>query len=323
MPSYNEFKNNLIDYAYEHKIPIQGEFEITGNCNFNCLMCYAKSDNPNLKKEEWFKIFDMAHEAGMLYALLTGGEIFTNKDFKEIYEYLYDLGVKITLYTNGSIMNDEILETLKKRPPEMVAITLYGYDDESYLKITKVHRFEAVNRTIDILIENKINLILRTIPLPDIYKNLDQIIAYAKSKNLHLGYFLYVSKVKEETERLNKFELLDFERKIKQAFKIKPTSHKAKCGAFRSGYFINHKGYMQSCPMMPHPTEKVNDNLMEVFLKLQNIWFEILKESPCTNCELNNSCMTCIARRYLEGNIFKCSTYLKDIAEEKNREKVT
>ncbi|MFP4479162.1 MAG: radical SAM protein [Candidatus Izemoplasmatales bacterium] len=317
MATYNEIKNKLLDYAYENKRPITGEFEITGHCNFDCEMCYAKANSPALKKESWFNIFDMAYKNGILYALLTGGEIFTHPEFTEIYEYLYDLGVKITLYTNGSMINDKIIESLKNRPPEMVVITLYGYNEETYKSITKTSSFKDVDSAIDLLLKNNLNLVLRTIPLRKIYNHLDNLIDYAKSKKCHLGYFLYVSKVKKDFERLSPRELLDFEIRIKQAFKIKPSSHQAKCGAFRSGYFINHLGYMQACPMMDKPTMKVNNDLMKTFLTLQKHWIDLLEKSPCKNCDLKNSCMTCIARRHLEGNVFDCSTYLKEIAEAK------
>lgn len=318
MPTYNELKNKLLDYAYDHKIPITGEFEITSHCNFNCEMCYAKNTDPVLKKDDWFRIFDMAQKNGMLYALLTGGEIFTHPDFIDIYEYLYDLGVKITLYTNGSLLKESILHTLKKRPPEMVAITLYGYDETSYKEFTKSQSFKAVDQTIDALKANRIPLVLRTIPLPYIYQRLDHIIDYAKSKGCHLGYFLYVSKVKGQ-DRLKPKDLLNFELRLKRAFPIKSQSkHKRLCGAFKNGYFINHKGYMQACPMMPIPSRKVEDDLMATFKTLQKEWEAMLEASPCTNCEHRDGCMTCLARRYLEGNVFKCAAYLKDIALERN-----
>lgn len=317
MTTYNQLKNKILDHAYKNNIPVTGEFEITSRCNFSCDMCYAKTNEDFLKKEDWFHLFDMAHQNGLLYGLLTGGEIFLNPDFVDIYNYLYDLGVKITLFTNGSLLNNKILNALKKRPPEMVAITLYGYDDDSYYRFTKTRGYKDVNRTIDLFKANNINLYLRTIPMPDIYKNLDQYIAYAKSKDLYLGYFLYVSKVKGQ-DRLSPKELIDFEYRMKKAFPIKTTDIQQKrCGAFKNGYFINHLGYMQSCPMMPTPTEKVGNDLMLTFNRLKVQWQALLDASPCKNCGIESSCMTCIARRYLEGNVFKCSSYLKEIALEK------
>ncbi|MFW5794486.1 MAG: radical SAM protein [Bacillota bacterium] len=318
MPTYNELKRKLLDYAYQTNVLLTAEFEITSSCNFSCEMCYAKKRDSQLTTKQWFDIFDMAYDNGMLFALLTGGEIFNRPDFIKIYNYLYDLGVKITLFTNGSKLNDRILEALKKRPPEMITITLYGYDKKSYQDFTKNDSFKQVDMAIDKLIDNKINLSLRTIPLPKIYQNLDKIINYVKSKKLHLGYFLYVSKTSDKYKRLTTKELIDFEFRIKSAFPINSTNTETrKCGAFKNSYFINHQGYMQGCAMMPTPTKKVNDNLFETFLELKKQWDEMVDNSPCKNCELENNCMTCIARRYLEGNIFKCSTYLKDLAEEK------
>lgn len=320
MATYHQLKNHLIDQAYEARIPLTGEFEILSQCNFNCAMCYAKNNDPILSKEAWYHIFDMAYNAGMLYALLTGGEIFLHPDFIDIYNYLYDLGVKITLYTNGSMLNHKILATLKKRPPELIAITLYGYDEVSYKNFTDTTTFTDVNRTIDLLKAAKLNLALRTIPLPMIYQHLDKMIEYAKSKEAHLGYFLYVSRIKDQ-DRLTPKQLLDFEIRMKQAFPLtKPSTHKQRCGAFRNGYFINHQGYMQGCPMMPIPTKQVQDNLKDVFNELFIEWEKMLNDSPCSNCDLNDSCMTCLARRYLEGNVFKCASYLKDIALEKHHD---
>ncbi|MFO7968563.1 MAG: radical SAM protein [Candidatus Izemoplasmatales bacterium] len=318
MPTYSELKTKLLDYAYQTNVLITAEFEITSSCNFNCEMCYAKKQNSQLTTKQWFDIFNMAYENGMLFALLTGGEIFSRPDFIKLYNHLYDLGVKITLFTNGSKLNDKILEALKKRPPEVIAITLYGYDESSYQDFTKTKAFKDVDQAIDKIINSNLNLTLRTIPLPKIYQNLDKIIAYVKSKNLHLGYFLYVSQTNDSFKRLSPKELLDFESQIKSAFPTNVTNTDSKkCSAFISSYFINHQGYMQGCAMMPKPTKKVGDDLLGTFLELKKQWDELIKNSPCKNCELEQNCMNCVARRYLEGNVLKCSAYLKAIAEEK------
>ena len=317
MLTYHQLKNRILDHAYQHHLPVSGEFEILSQCNFDCDMCYAKGHDALLSKEDWFHLFDLAHQAGLLYALLTGGEIFLHPNFIELYNYLYDLGVKITLYTNGSLLNHRILEALKKRPPEVVAITLYGYDEASYQAFTKENRFKDVNRTIDLLKKHHIPLVLRTIPMPSIYEHLDEIIAYAKSKSLHLGYFLYVSTSKGQ-ERLSPKALIDFEERLKNAFPIKKKDHQFYCGAFKNGYFINHKGEMQACPMMPVPAKKVGKSLLDTFNECRVEWEKMLRASPCHGCQFASSCMTCVARRYLEGNAYQCSSYLKAIAVEKN-----
>jgi radical SAM protein with 4Fe4S-binding SPASM domain len=316
MVNYKELKKRLLSDAYNNNIPIVGEFELLGNCNFNCSMCYAKTSDNSLSTEEWKSIFKQAYDNGMIYALLTGGEVFLRPDFLILYNYLFDMGVKITIYTNGSKLTDEILDLLQKKKPEMIAITLYGYDKDSYKLFTGIDAFLDVDKNIDKIKNAKLPLALRTIPMPLIYKNIDLIIDYAKSKGLTLGYFLYVSKPRADVERLSTAELLDFERKMrKENSGKKDLSNPRYCGAFKNGFFINHKGYMQGCSLMPIPTKKVGLDFKEVFQELRKAWGDLLSKSPCSTCDVNKSCFTCLAKRYLEGNMFACGEYLRDYAE--------
>ncbi|MDD3865437.1 MAG: radical SAM protein, partial [Candidatus Izemoplasmatales bacterium] len=131
MPSYKEIRNRLLIAGAKQIQPIIGEFELTSRCNFTCAMCYVKENLPStdLTTRTWKTIFKAAVDAGMVYALLTGGEPFTRPDFTELYTFLFDMGVKITVYSNGSLLTDKIIETFTIRPPEFIGITLYGASD--------------------------------------------------------------------------------------------------------------------------------------------------------------------------------------------------
>jgi glutamine cyclotransferase len=65
-------------------IPFAGNFELTAKCNFNCRMCYVHDNSkPDaLSGEDWLGIAKEARDAGMVFVLLTGGELFMDKDFK-------------------------------------------------------------------------------------------------------------------------------------------------------------------------------------------------------------------------------------------------
>lgn len=316
MVNYKELKKRLLNDAYDNNIPIVGEFELLGNCNFNCSMCYAKTSDNSLSTEAWISIFKQAYDNGMMYALLTGGEVFLRPDFLVLYNSLFDMGVKITIYTNGSKLTDEILELLKKKKPEMIAITLYGYNQESYFDFTGIDAFNDVDKNIDKIIAWKLPLVLRTIPMPSIYHSLDNVIDYAKSKGLALGYFLYVSKPRAEVKRLSTSELIDFEKRMSIENSAKKDYNNPRyCGAFKNGFFINHQGYMQGCSLMPVPSKKVGEDFIEVFQELKEIWEGFVRKSPCGTCGVNKSCFSCLAKRYLEGNMFACGEYLRDYAE--------
>lgn len=64
-------------------------FEITPKCNFNCVHCYLHDHHATseLPFEEIIRIIDILYEKEVLFLTLTGGDIFTRKDFLDIYLY--------------------------------------------------------------------------------------------------------------------------------------------------------------------------------------------------------------------------------------------
>lgn len=64
-------------------------FEITPKCNFNCVHCYLHDHHcsEELTYEEIIEIIDILYKKEVLFLTLTGGDIFTRKDFPDIYTY--------------------------------------------------------------------------------------------------------------------------------------------------------------------------------------------------------------------------------------------
>ena len=86
------------------KIPLNGAFELTSRCNFNCKMCYIHNPSRDksvvdreLTADQWIRLATDARDAGMLNLVLTGGEIFLRSDIEYIYETLSRMGFKIIL----------------------------------------------------------------------------------------------------------------------------------------------------------------------------------------------------------------------------------
>ena len=114
-------------------MPVAGNFELTGRCNFGCKMCYVHNSDGSdeLSAEQWIEIGRQAAEKGMVFLLLTGGEPFLRKDFKEIYLALKKLGLLISINTNGSLIDDEMFDFLTENPPLRMNISLYGSSNET------------------------------------------------------------------------------------------------------------------------------------------------------------------------------------------------
>lgn len=105
-------------------LPIGGTFELTARCNFNCPMCYVhrkENDAEALKQElstqQWISLARQATDAGMVFALLTGGEPFVRKDFFEIYNAMKAMGLLVSINSNGSMLTGSIMEQLLANPP--------------------------------------------------------------------------------------------------------------------------------------------------------------------------------------------------------------
>ncbi len=325
----SEIRKKLIRKATEARIPVLGEFELTANCNFCCSFCYLDHEvrHQELDTEIWKQIFTRALESGLMFANLTGGELFLRKDFGELYEYLFDRGVKLTLFTNGSLITPGALEILARKKPMYVAITLYGFDDGSYRETTGVATgFEAVKANIIKLKMQGVNILLRTIPVQSTYRNLDGIIAFVKSLDEKLYYFSYVTKsspLNAINPRLDAKQLIDFETRINDAFGHKEKANMfdgdyKSCIALRSSYFINHRGEMMPCSLAYKPRKSILQNdFLEVFRELGEEFANAESMSPCHGCPLIDKCNTCYAKRLNEDGLYSLASYLCEIAQKR------
>ena len=96
-------------------------------------MCYgnqAPSDAARRAKElsvpAWLELARDAVDNGMVFLLLTGGEIFLRPDFLDLYTPLTRMGLVVNLFTNGTLISDRVAARLAEAPPSRTEITLYG-----------------------------------------------------------------------------------------------------------------------------------------------------------------------------------------------------
>ncbi len=138
----NGLEKYLIDQAYDQQIPISGTFELLPICNMNCRMCYVRLTHEEMKRhgsmlelDEWLRIAEEAREQGLVFVLLTGGEPLLYPQFAELYRQLRKMGMIVTINTNGTLINEEIVSLWKADLPRRVNISLYGSNDAIYEKL--------------------------------------------------------------------------------------------------------------------------------------------------------------------------------------------
>jgi radical SAM protein with 4Fe4S-binding SPASM domain len=140
-----EFFKRLSEKASRERIPLSGGIDLTCRCNLWCVHCYAgpQTDIEDLRNREMetgfiLDIVDQITDAGCLFLLVTGGEPLLHKDFSLIYRYMKSRGLLVTIFTNGTLIDQQIAELFAELPPYSIEISIYGATEETSEKITGV-----------------------------------------------------------------------------------------------------------------------------------------------------------------------------------------
>src|SRR5271157_754977 len=170
--SYGAFSTDLHQRQTGQRAPTQVSIEVTRRCPLECQHCYNNlpmgdqdARSREMTTEEHFRMLDELVEMGCFWLLYTGGEIFARKDFLEIYTEAKKRGFLITLFTNGTMINERIADYLAEYRPFAIEITLYGATRETYEALTQIPgSYDRCMRGIRLLLERGLPLKLKTVP---------------------------------------------------------------------------------------------------------------------------------------------------------------
>jgi radical SAM protein with 4Fe4S-binding SPASM domain len=159
--------------AEERRVPVQGTLETTFRCNLSCVHCYVNEPagdrsarQRELGIEEHKRVVDQVVEAGCVHLLITGGEALLRPDFPEIYLYAVRKGLRVTVFTNGTLVTEAIADLFAEYRPHSVEISLYGMTRETYERVTAVPgSYERCLAGIERLRSRKVPLVLKTMVL--------------------------------------------------------------------------------------------------------------------------------------------------------------
>ncbi|HXZ20528.1 MAG TPA: radical SAM protein [Candidatus Acidoferrales bacterium] len=170
--TYSAFSRAIHERHFGRRAPVEVSIEVTRRCPLECLHCYnnlpmgdSAARGQEMTLEEHCRLLDELVEAGTLWILYTGGEIFGRKDFLEIYTEAKKRGFLVTLFTNGTLITPRIADHLVEWRPFGIEITLYGATRETYEALTRVPgSYDRCMRGIRLLAERNLPLKLKTVP---------------------------------------------------------------------------------------------------------------------------------------------------------------
>jgi len=162
--------------------------ELTERCNNTCIHCYINQpeNDPILKSREmdtaYIKaILQQAADMGCLSVRFSGGEPLLREDFEDLYIFARRLGMRVVLFTNATLINEDLCALFKRMPPgRPISVSVYGMHADSYDAVAaRRGAFDEFWHGINLLKEYDIPFIVKQSLLPQNKDELDEFEVFA------------------------------------------------------------------------------------------------------------------------------------------------
>ena len=336
--NYGDFSKRLHQAVVRNRIPVGGSIDLTNRCNLRCVHCYINDSKSQdeLNTGELTGILDEIADEGCLWMLFSGGEPLLRKDFRDIYLHAKKRGFLINLFTNATLITEDIADYLADWRPFAVEVSLYGLSEETYASVTGVKgAFERCMQGIEMMRERDIPLRLKSMILTLNKHELEGMIEFARERDVEFRYDTNIHARVDGSDDPNRYRLEPMEvikmdyadkRRIKALRQFVDYASKAKlnkkhvfhCGGGLNSFHIGADGLLYLCMMY----RKQGYNLRKgSFADGWNDFIpgiryrEIEGEYRCSQCEHFFLCGQCPGWGQLEnGDELKASDFLCRLA---------
>lgn len=325
----------ILSRATNLQRPVNGTLELLPLCNMNCDMCYIRLSSSEVKAQgglrtadEWIRLGHEMAKAGVLFLLLTGGEPLLFPDFRKLYTELKQMGMILTINTNGTLLDEEWADFFGKYKPRRINITLYGSNDDAYEKLC--HYPGGFSRTVNAIrllrsrgVDVKINgsvtkynrddmeaiyqigreldvpVHMDTYMLPGIH---ERGLPFEKQSRL-MPEDAAAAEICMRKSEMNPEDFRQYVKEILARTEQKDITYpdQISCLAGNCSFAISWRGEMRPCVTFEKPAVPVFEKGFE------SAWQEISREAKtlkvsetCVRCQLRPACKTCAASAYLE-----------------------
>ncbi|MEP6690655.1 MAG: radical SAM protein [Gemmatimonadaceae bacterium] len=296
--------------------PMQVTLEIIATCNFACKHCYIapgaeRDDVMSLERAQ--QLFDSFAAAGTMSLLLTGGEVLTHRQFREIYRSAKQHGFLVYVNTNGYLIGERWADFFAESVPHTVSISLYGMSNERYEAVTGIpNAFRRVEHALDLLEARGINYTLKCPAFALTADEIPAMQAYAKARGVRFSWDAVITP--HENGGLAPVRLQLAPREV-QALgerldpggvntlsyftpRVKPHNGRVySCGAGRQAMHVTVKGDVTTCTSSRHPVGNIfRDGFDHVWGKLgEKVSLRFRAGHPCEKCQFRSVCYSCPA----------------------------
>lgn len=297
---------------------------VTNTCNLKCNHCY----NVRIKRPLFMdivvieKILEQGYRMGLKQVDITGGECFLHPQILEILKLATDYGMLINIYTNGTLINENLVKALKKFRIMNIIVSLDSLDDsvhDSFRGVIGCH-LKTMN-TLQIIKNSALNLRINITAMQENESEMERMIDYIY--NELMAESIVIAPILESGRGTQSFcmsttipQICGYQKMIYKklderiAVSKLNSRYKAHCGVGNSMLYIDTDYTVSLCPTLTMYEDKafllgnlIKDELKTVFSAMHERGFvEKVLCKNTTECEYADSCRGgCRSRAFLQN----------------------
>ena len=302
------------------------QVELTSACNERCIHCYLPPQrNQQHADVEMVKrlINEFADMGGVTFTF-GGGECMLHPNFSELLEHARSRDLSVSVLTNLTKLNDDLLASLKAARISQLQVSVYSMDPAEHDHITQAsgslaRTLAAVERLVAANVPVQVSCpVMKTN-----YRSFKHVLEWAQSHGMKAQTdFIMMARCDFSTDNLSEriddeqtiallTDMLDVDRLYKEIVTDSPqpvnTSETPVCGVGRSTLTVGANGTLFPCAgwqgmkvgnAMTHSLAQIWEESLELRL-LRNITKGDFPE--CLTCPDREYCAMCLVRNFNES----------------------
>lgn len=322
------FSDSEIERCSESKGLLSIELEFTKRCNLRCLYCYTQAgdaDENELSLDEIRSVIDQAKNLGAKkIILLGGGEPLIYDNLAAVVQYIHSLGMKQVIFTNGTLINESIVDLLLKAGASVI-IKQNSFNPVVQDELAGVTgTYGRIKRGLEILRAagypgSGVSLGIQTVICRQNIDEIPYMWVWARERNIipYVETLTVQGRARENSELLvPKSELKSLFEQLESidnnrfgiSWNARPTIAAFSCKRHLYSCLVDSQGNIQPCTGIDIPVGNIREKPLRDILagssvigKLRNIFDNL--EGQCRECEHGKECYGCRGNAYqLTGN---------------------
>lgn len=303
----------------ELSAPLHIHWEITNECNFNCMQCYQKNDEEKsmLSSEEVLSVATKIIEANIFQVSISGGEPFMVPVIYDVVRKFKENHLDVLICSNGSCIDEVDAQRLKEyRIPVQISLDSYIRDKNNAIRGNS-KAFDLAIRAIRHLVEKDVDVSVAFCASKFNYMDFSgvaDLCADLNVKKLVLGEMLPVRGDNKNQYLFSKDDYANFLRETKivkdslrdkvdiyincnWGFIVDEAFEHAPCTALDRDCAILYNGFVVPCPFIRNPKyylgNVLDESIKQIWHNSKKSYFYKYKHYGCDeSCSYYLRCMS-------------------------------